>query len=83
MLLKTVKVSSKGQITLPAEVLRALKAGKGDEFVLIQEGHRITLVPAERVAKLVDDDLGGFENLAVPSFEDLWDNPEDEVWDDA
>lgn len=83
MLVKTVKASSKGQITLPAEVLRALKVKKGVEFVLIQQGNRIVLVPASDVGRQVVEELGGWESLAEPAFAEVWDNEADEVWDEA
>lgn len=83
MLVKTVKVSEKGQITLPAEALRALNAGKGTEFLVIQEGDRLLLVKADRVGRRVLDELGGWEALAAPAFEDLWNTDADEVWDGA
>lgn len=83
MLVKTVKLSTKGQVTLPVEALRALKARKGSEFILIQEGERIVLVPAANVGRRTLDELGGWEALATPAFASLWDNPADEVWDAA
>lgn len=83
MLVKTVKVSSKGQITLPAEALRALKVRKGAEFVLIQQGERLVLLRAEDVGKRLVDELGGWEALAAPAFEELWGTEADEVWDEA
>lgn len=83
MLLKTVKVSSKGQITLPVEALRALKAKKGTEFVIIQEGDHLVLVKAESVGKRLLDEFGGWSHLSAPAFQELWDNPEDAIWDAA
>lgn len=83
MLVKTVKLSSKGQITLPAEALKALRAKKGTEFVLVQEADHIVLVKAARVGRRVVDDLEGWERLAEPVFRELWDNPADEVWNEA
>jgi bifunctional DNA-binding transcriptional regulator/antitoxin component of YhaV-PrlF toxin-antitoxin module len=83
VLVKTVKVSAKGQITLPVEALRAMKARKGTELLLVQQGDHLVLVRAGDVGKRVLDELGGFEALAAPAFADLWDNPADEVWDEA
>lgn len=80
MLVKTVKVSAKGQITLPAEAMRALKARKGTEFILVQEGERIILVKAADVGRKVADDTAGFSALGASSFAKVWDNEEDEVW---
>ena len=83
VVVKTVKVSAKGQITLPAETLRALKVRKGAEFLLIQRGDHILLLRAEDVGQRLVEELGGWETLAEPAFAELWDNDADEVWDEA
>lgn len=83
MLVRTLKVTDKGQITLPADALRAINARRGTEFLLIQEGDRIVLVKADAVGKKVLDELGGWETLAAPAFAEVWDNDADEVWDRA
>lgn len=83
VLVKTVKVSPKGRITLPAEVLRALRVKEGAEFLLIQQGNRIVLVPAAEAGRQVVEVLGGWEALAAPAFAELWDNDADAVWDEA
>lgn len=83
MIVKTAKVSAKGQLTLPADVLRALNARKGTEFLLVQDGDRIILTKAARVGKQVIDELAEFNQLGLSSFKRLWDNPFDEVWNDA
>lgn len=51
--------------------------------MLVERGGRIVLTKAEEVGESILDDLGDIQHLAVPAFEDLWDNPEDEVWDEA
>lgn len=81
MIVRTVRLSSKGQLSIPAEALAALRAKRGTEFLLIQEGERLVLVKAETVAKQAVQELGGWEALAAPAFAELWDNPEDEAWD--
>lgn len=58
MLVKTVKVSSKGQITLPKDALEAAGAEQGTEFVLVQDDARILLVRADRVGRSLVDELG-------------------------
>lgn len=83
MLVKTVKVTAKGQMSLPAEALRSLNARKGTEFLLVQEGDRILLTKASAVGKRLVDDLGGWEALGASAFRDVWDNDADAVWDDA
>lgn len=83
MLVKTVKVSAKGQVTLPADALRAMNIRKGSEFVLIQRGDTIVLVPSEKAGEQLIDEFGGWATLAEPAFRDLWDNEEDEIWNEA
>ena len=83
MLVRTVRLSEKGQLTLPADALRAMNARRGTEFLLIQEDERIVLVKASAVGKRVLDEFGGWESLAAPAFADLWDNDADEAWNEA
>jgi bifunctional DNA-binding transcriptional regulator/antitoxin component of YhaV-PrlF toxin-antitoxin module len=84
VIVKTVKVSAKGQLTLPADALRAMNVRKGPEFVLVPEGDRIVLVKAGAVGKRIVDETEGFAALAGRSFARVWDNPvDDEVWNDA
>lgn len=83
MQVKTVRLSSKGQITLPIEMLKAINADQGTEFLVVQDDERIVLMKASRVGKSVIDDLEGFEALALGTFEGLWDNEHDAVWDEA
>jgi AbrB family looped-hinge helix DNA binding protein len=83
VLVRTVKVTDKGQITLPADALRAMRVRKGTEFLLVQEGSRIVLTKASDVGKAVMDELEGFEALGLSSFERVWDNADDEVWNDV
>lgn len=83
MLVRSVRVTDKGQVSLPVDALRAMNVRKGTDMILIQEGDRIVLVKAEAVGKLVLDDLGGWETLAAPVFDGLWSSQDDEVWDEA
>ncbi|MCA1811550.1 MAG: AbrB/MazE/SpoVT family DNA-binding domain-containing protein [Halobacteriales archaeon] len=83
MLVKTVRTSPKGQLTLPVAMLRALGVSGPAELVAVQEGRRIVLAPAAELAKPVLDDLKGWEHLAAASFGEVWDNDEDSVWDKA
>jgi bifunctional DNA-binding transcriptional regulator/antitoxin component of YhaV-PrlF toxin-antitoxin module len=84
VLLRKVTASAKGQFSIPADMMRAIGAGKGPiELVLVQDGNRIVLVPAEAAAQAIVDDLEGWEALAATAFDELWDNEADEVWNDA
>ena len=83
MIVRTIRVSSKGQFTIPVDVLRALNLRKGAELLLVQDGKSVVLVPAGVVGQRVIEELGGWEHLAAPAFEELWSNEADEVWNEA
>ncbi|MBW3583541.1 MAG: AbrB/MazE/SpoVT family DNA-binding domain-containing protein [Euryarchaeota archaeon] len=83
MQVQTARLSSKGQITLPIEILRALNAGKGTEFLVVQEDDRIVLVKADSVGRKIVDELAEFSALGEGAFRDLWDNDADAIWDEA
>ncbi len=83
MLVKTVRTSQKGQLTLPVAMLRALGIKGKAELVAVQDGDKIVLARAERLAEPLIDELRGFEALGLSVFKQLWDNPEDEAWDNA
>jgi bifunctional DNA-binding transcriptional regulator/antitoxin component of YhaV-PrlF toxin-antitoxin module len=83
MLVRKVTASAKGQLTIPVDVLRAL-GGKGPtEFLLVQEGEHLLLMPADRAGRAIIDELGGWADLGASAFAQVWDNKADEVWDDA
>lgn len=83
MLVRIAKLSAEGQIRLPVEVLRALEVDEGAEFVIVQKGEQIHLVPAKRAGKLLLDELPGWEALGELAFEELWDNEADGAWNQA
>ncbi|PIN80961.1 AbrB/MazE/SpoVT family DNA-binding domain-containing protein [Candidatus Woesearchaeota archaeon CG10_big_fil_rev_8_21_14_0_10_34_8] len=54
MIIKTVKVSDKGQIAIPKDIRRAAKIKKKDTVLIIQEGDKILIenaINAGRVMK--------------------------------
>ena len=46
--MSTATVTSKGQVTIPADVRRALRIESGDQLFFMVEGERAILVPAHR-----------------------------------
>lgn len=85
MIVRTVRITDKGQITLPADTLRSLNVRKGSELVLVQEGDRIVLVKATDVGQeiLEETELAKWYQLSLPALGEVWDNPiDDEVWNE-
>ncbi len=81
MQMRTVRASAKGQFTIPKDLFDAM--GDPRDLLLIQDGMRLVVLPAQESARALVDDLGGWEALAAPAFADVWDNEADEVWDHA
>lgn len=81
MQMRTVRASPKGQLTIPKDLFDAM--GDPQELLLIQDGHRLVILPAHEQAHRILDDLGGWQDLAAPAFADVWDNEADEVWNEA
>ena len=72
---KIVKITAKGQISIPTKVQQACKMKKGDTLLLIEEEGIIML---KKIKK------SEFTNIITQSekvFKKLWDNKEDEIWD--
>lgn len=81
MLVKTVKVSDKGQIAIPSEIREEVGIRKNEELLIIQEGDKILIEkPAARFKEIKDD----FRDLLQHSesvAKRLWGSKEDDVWD--
>jgi AbrB family looped-hinge helix DNA binding protein len=71
MVVARAKVTSKGQITIPAEVRRELGVGPGDRVAFVCENGRIRV---ERAKSWVEETAGIFKDAAIhppPSAEAL------------
>jgi len=80
MKIKTVKVSEKGQIAIPRDIRISIGIGKGDELIIIQSGDRIMMIKSPDVVKDLVDDFSDMMIHTEDSLKDIWDNDEDEVW---
>ena len=72
---KIIKVTDKGQISIPIEIRKSIGIDVGDELIAIRNGKTICL------KKIQEDD---FRNLLKHSERvagKLWNNKEDEIWD--
>ena len=80
MIVKTVKVSSKGQISIPLEMREETGINKGDELILVQEGKKILIETVGKISKKIEDDFSDLIKLSEKSLTKLWDNKSDEIW---
>lgn len=80
-IIKTIKVSEKGQIALPKDVRESADIEVGDNLVLIQRGKKIMLEKAEIIESKTKDDFKDLIKLSESTAKKLWDNKYDKVWD--
>ncbi|MDA1060338.1 MAG: hypothetical protein O3B47_00930 [bacterium] len=74
--MQIIKISPKGQITIPKKYRDMCDTGN---FALEVSGKTIILKPVE--VKPVESDLGDFSALGLSSF-DFWDNDDDDIYDE-
>ncbi len=80
-IIKTLKVSDKGQIALPVEVRESADIKIGDNLILIQKGKKIMLEKTTLIENKVNDDFRDLLKLSELTAKKLWDNKYDEIWD--
>ncbi len=78
---KTVKVSEKGQIAIPADIRNSIGIKQGDTLLLIQENKRILLQKAEQLGKETKDEFKHLLKHSEEVAEKFWSSKADEVWD--
>jgi AbrB family looped-hinge helix DNA binding protein len=76
--LKTIKVSEKGQIAIPREIRISLGIKKGDSLILAAKNKKLLIQKATNIEKEIEADLLKFSEKTAKK---LWDNKEDEIWD--
>ncbi len=79
--LKTVSVSAKGQIAIPADVRKMLGIKKGDRLLLTAARKKILIERSDDITKKIEDDLSYLTKLSEKTAKKLWDNQSDKIWD--
>jgi AbrB family looped-hinge helix DNA binding protein len=80
-IMKTVKVSEKGQIAIPSDVQRMLGINKGDNLVLLIKNEKILLEKVNKIISEMTDDFKDMEYYAEESLKELWKNEPEGVWE--
>ncbi len=80
MIIKTVKISDKGQIAIPQSIRDEIGLERGDELLIIQQDGRILLEKSQRINALIQDDFKDMLKLSEKSLKKIWGNKKDNVW---
>lgn len=79
---RTIKVSQKGQISIPSDIRRELKIKRGDELLLVKRGKKLLLEKTQQFEKEVKDEFEDLLSVTEYSLKKLWNNKEDEIWNE-
>ena len=79
-MMKTIRVSEKGQIAIPQAVRDSLGIHQGDELVMIQLDNKILLEKLQKIEQKLRDDFKDILKFSEQSLKEVWNNPEDEIW---
>ncbi len=72
---KIIKVTNKGQISIPIEIRKSIGISVGDELIAVRSGETLCL------KKIRKDDFKDLLKHSEKVANKLWDNKEDEIWD--
>ena len=72
---KIIKVTDKGQISIPVEIRKSVGINVGDELIEIRNGETLCLKKIKR------DDFRDLLKHSERVASKLWGNKEDEIWD--
>jgi len=72
---RIIKVTDKGQISIPTELRKFIGINTGDELIVIRDGETICL------KKVKKDDFKDLLKHSEKAVNKLWNNKEDEIWD--
>jgi antitoxin PrlF len=72
---KIVKVTDKGQISIPIDFRSSVGISTGDELIVIRNGKTIL------IKKVKEYDFSDLLKHSEKVADKLWDNEEDAIWD--
>ena len=75
--IKIIKVTDKGQISLPVGIRESLQIKYGDELLMTRNNDTII------IKKLKKEDFSDLLKHSENVARKMWDNKEDEVWDNV
>jgi len=80
MIVKTIKVSDKGQIAIPQSIREEAGIGKGDNLVIVQDNGKILLEKAKKISAKMRDDFRDLLKFSEKSLKTVWGNKQDDIW---
>ena len=79
-MIKTIKVSDKGQISIPNIIRQKLEIKKGDDLILLEIDGKILIEKSQEVSNKLKDDFKDTLKFSEQSLKEVWGNKDDEIW---
>ena len=80
MKVKTIRVSDKGQISIPLDIREEVGIKKGDELILIESNGKILLEKQEKASNKLKSGFKDILKFSEDSLKSVWDNKQDDIW---
>ena len=80
MIVKTVKLSEKGQVAIPIEIREEAGLHRGDELMIIEQDGKILLTKAKHLHEHIKDEFKDLRKHSEAVAKKLWSNEKDEIW---
>ena len=68
---------------IPKEVRKRHRLGRDTDLLLLESGDALVLRKKADVERILKDEFAPFLRASEEALRDLWENPEDDVWDDV
>ena len=78
--IKTVKISDKGQISIPKDIREELSLKEGETLIMISDGKKIVLEKKDRIMKKIKSESDATMRMSEHVLKKDWDNEYDERW---
>ena len=79
-MIKTIKVSDKGQIAIPQSIRESLGIQRGDDLIILEVGGKLLIEKQKKVSEMVKDSFKDILHFSEQSLGSVWNNTEDEIW---
>ena len=75
------EVSRKGQLVIPKDVRKRHRLKTDTDLVLLESGDALVLFKKADMEGILEGGFGPLQGASEEALKELWDNPEDNVWD--
>ncbi len=79
-MMKIVRVTNKGQVSIPNTFRKKIGINQGDELLFIEVQGKILIEKSDKIIKESPDYLKEIMKYSEHSLKEVWDNEEDDIW---